>query len=261
MTRTPRFTQDNVPPILCAMLPHLTDRYEELFDALEPIVRGQPRQPISDHFRYLFAWLCQQFGCCTWVERSGGSLLFASRLLREFPEARVIHVYRDGRETAISMSRHYVFRVIVATIKVASGIGIDIIASIKRKAWYRTSPWLEAFASVCFNPERLPYDRVTLVDFGTFWSDMIAIGHRLFGHFPSDRLLNVRYEDVQADPDRENRRLIRFIAPSLEDEAWLQEVRSIPRQTPSKFAQLAPDEQAALTETCRPGLEQLGYSL
>ena len=256
-----RFTQDNVPPILCAMLPHLTDRYEELFDALEPIVRGQPRQPISDHFRYLFAWLCQQFGCCTWVERSGGSLLFASRLLREFPEARVIHVYRDGRETAISMSRHYVFRVIVATIKVASGIGIDIIASIKRKAWYRTSPWLEAFASVCFNPERLPYDRVTLVDFGTFWSDMIAIGHRLFGHFPSDRLLNVRYEDVQADPDRENRRLIRFIAPSLEDEAWLQEVRSIPRQTPSKFAQLAPDEQAALTETCRPGLEQLGYSL
>ena len=41
----------------------------------------------------------------------------------------------------------------------------------------------------------------------------------------------------------------------------LREVRSIPRQTPSKFAQLAADEQVALTEACQPGLEHLGYPL
>ncbi len=256
-----RFTQDNVPPILCAMLPHLTDRYEELFDALEPVVRGQPRQPIADHFRYLFEWLCQRFNCTVWVECSAGSLLFGSRLLHEFPEARVIHVYRDGRETAVSMSRHYLFRVIVTTVKVASSRGIDIMASFKRKAWERTSPWLEPVTSVCFNPDRLPYDKVTLADFGTCWSEMIEIGHWLFGHFPFDRLLNVKFEDMQADPDAQLRRLIRFIDPALEDEAWLREACSMPRQTPSKFAQLAPNEQAALTEACRPGLKRLGYPL
>lgn len=256
-----RFTPDTVPPILCATLPHLTVRYEELFDTLEPIVRGQPRQPVADHLRHLFQWLCQRFDCCTWAERSGTSLLFASRLLRLFPDARLVHVYRDGRETALSMSHHYLFRVIAATIKVCSGLGIDIIASLRRDAYHRTSPWMEPFVSMCFNPKWLPYDKVTLADFGTLWSQMIEIADQTFAHFPSDRLLSLKFEDMQADPDTELRRFIRFIDPKLEDETWLHEACSIPRPTTSKFAQLAPAEQAALTEACRPGLERLGYSL
>lgn len=47
---------------------------------------------------------------------------------------------------------------------------------------------------------------------------MIERGHRLFGHFPPDRLLNVRFEEVQVEPEVQIRRLIRFIDPSLEDE-------------------------------------------
>ena len=57
-----RFTRLDVPPILCATLPHLTDRYEALFDELEPVVRGQPRQRPVEHFRFLFGSLCERFG-------------------------------------------------------------------------------------------------------------------------------------------------------------------------------------------------------
>ena len=139
-----RFAQHNLPPILCATLPHLTERYEELFDEMAPFVRDQPRQPPADHFRHLFEWLCQRFGCTVWVERSGGSLLFASRLLHEFPEARVVHVFRDGRETAISMSRHYLFRLIAATMLALRSIGFDAMTSLARgKHWERLSFWLE----------------------------------------------------------------------------------------------------------------------
>ncbi len=257
-----RFSQDDVPPILCATLPHLTERYEELFDELGPVVRGQRRQSPPDHLRYLFEWLCQRFGCCTWAERSGGSLLFASRLLFEFPEARVIHVYRDGRETAISMSRHYLFRLIAANMLAMRSYGFNAMKSLARgRYWERLSFRLEPLARVVLNPKRLPYDKLTLPYFGTLWSAMIERGERMLGRLPSDRMLNVRFEDVQADPDGQNRRLIRFIDPSLEDEAWLREVSSIPRPTPSKFERLEPDEQAALTEACRPGLERLGYPL
>ena len=49
-----RFSRSDVPPILCTTLPHLTERYEELFDELGPVVRGQPwqrrRQDISGIF-------------------------------------------------------------------------------------------------------------------------------------------------------------------------------------------------------------------
>lgn len=87
-----RFSQEDVPPILCAALPHLTEGYEALYDELEPVVRGQPKQSPADHYRRHFEWLGERFDRRVWAERSGGSLLFASRLLRYFPEARVVHV-------------------------------------------------------------------------------------------------------------------------------------------------------------------------
>ena len=257
-----RFTQRDVPPILCAALPHLTDRYEALFDELEPVVRGQPRQPPADHCRHLFAWLGGRFGRNVWVERSGGSLMFGSRLLRQFPEARVVHVYRDGRETAVSMSRHYLFRMIVATMRVFRSWGIDVLASMSRgQNWDRISPWLEPLASTFLDPARLPYDRLTLADFAGYWNGMIERSDRLLGRLPPDRLLNVKFEEVQAEPEAQIRRLIRFIDPELEDEAWLREAASIPRPTPSRFARLGAAERAAATAACRPGLERLGYPL
>ena len=257
-----RYSQHGVPPILCATLPHLTERYEDLFDELGPVVRGQPKQPAADHFRHLFAWLCERFGCRTWVERSGGSLLFASRLLLEFPEARVVHVYRDGRETAISMSRHYLFRLVAANMLAMQSYGFNAMASLARgKHWERLSFRLEPLTRVLLNPDRLPYDRLTLPYFEALWSAMIERGERMLGGFPSERLLNLRFEDVQAEPKAQIRRLIRFIDPVLEDEDWLREAAAIPRPTPSKVGRLEAAERDALTEACRPGLERLGYRL
>lgn len=257
-----RFTRQDVPPILCATLPHITDRYEELFDELEPVVRGQPTQPPVEHFRHLFEWLCQRFHRSVWVERSGGSLLFGSRLLRKFPDARVIHVFRDGRETAISMNRHYLFRMMVANMKALRSWGIDVMTLMSRgRLWEGVSLWLEPLVTSFLNPERIPHDEVTLAELGAFWSGMIERGHLMLGHLPPDRLLHVRFEDVQAEPEGEIRHLIRFIDPDLENEAWLREVSAIPRPTPSKFEQLDASERAAVAAACRPGLERLGYSL
>jgi len=39
-----RFGRDDLPPILCGTLPHLTSDHEALFDELGPIVRARPRQ-------------------------------------------------------------------------------------------------------------------------------------------------------------------------------------------------------------------------
>ena len=120
-----RFSLRDLPPILAATLPHLTHEYHALYDECAPVVQGQPRQPPADHHRRLFEWLVRRFGRKVWVERSGGSLLFASRLLRAFPDARVIHVFRDGRDTAVSMSRHPPFRIMLAIAEKLKPLGID----------------------------------------------------------------------------------------------------------------------------------------
>ncbi len=139
-------------------LPHLGDRAEALFDELEPMVLSQPRQPPADHFRRLFEWLRRRLDRSVWVERSGGSLMFGYRLVDEFPDERVIHVYRDGRDTAISMSRHYVFRTVAATILALRRWGVDVNASmIRGRRWDNAGLWLEALTSRFFNPDQLPY--------------------------------------------------------------------------------------------------------
>ena len=255
-----RFSRADVPPLLCATLPHLAAGYETLYDALRPAVRAWPKLPVADQYRHLFAWLCRRLHRDVWAERSGASLLLASRLLREFPEARVVNVYRDGREVALSMHGHYLFRTIVATMRALRSLGIDVLGALdKRRLWDRVNPWLEPVANTLLRPRRLPYDALTRPDFGTFWSAMVAHGHRLFASLPPDRLLNVRFEDVQTQPEPQIRRLIRFIAPELEDDAWVNSVSSIPRPTPSRFARLDAGEQRALAHACQPGLELLGY--
>ena len=86
-------------------------------------------------------------------------------------------------------------------------------------------------------------DRLPLPDFAWFWSRMIEMGHDVFGHLPSDRLLNVRFEDVQASPESQIRRIIRFISPELSDDAWLRTVSSIPRPTTSQSRGLGPTSE------------------
>ncbi len=253
-----RFTRADVPPIMCATLPHLTDRHEELYDELEAVVHGFPRQPPADHYRQLFTCLCRRFNRDLWVERSGPSLMWGYTMLRQFPEARVIHLYRDGRDTAISMSRHHAFRTAVASLRTSP---INLLKLLRHdRTWETLMLWQSAIDR--FVPfRRLPLDKLELADFGTFWSKLVEHSTRLFDRLPSESVLNVKFEDIQADPESEIRRLIRFISPALEDDAWIQEASSIPRPTRSRFTQLERHEQTALTEACRPGLEQLGYTI
>jgi hypothetical protein len=44
------------------------------------------------------------------VERSAASLNMVGALRGQFPAARFVHLYRDGPDCALSMSRHPVFR-------------------------------------------------------------------------------------------------------------------------------------------------------
>ena len=257
-----RFTRQDVPPILCATLPHLTDQYEALYDELESFVRAQPEQPALQHFQNLFSHLCQRFGCQVWAERSGLTLLVGSRLLRQFPQARVIHIYRDGRETAISMSHHYLFRMIVATFK-RLGMFRFLVATMplmsKGGPSENIASLMEAFIPRLVRYETLPFDKLKVTDFAVFWNALIALADKMLGEFPPTRLLNIKLEDIQAEPECHIRQLVRFIDPALEDEEWIRKASAIPRPTPSKFQTLSPQQQSAVTAACRPGLDRLGY--
>ena len=260
-----RFSLQNIPPIMLTTLPHLTPNFESLYDELEPIVRARPDENLADQYRFLFGWLGERFGRDMWVERSGGSLLKGLRLLNLFPEARMVHLYRDGRDTAMSMSRHLPFQIAQAVRHKALRLGIERYkpASIDTPTppISAFSLFLEkAFFSVV-NIEKMISREFDLAAYGELWSRIILVGQAYLSSLPPERFLALGYEDILERPYEKMKELIEFIDPSLADEAWLDEVAQIPRPTKPKYLALEPEVQERLTRACAPGLEALGYAL
>ena len=254
-----RFSAADIPPISMVTLPHLTDGHEALFDELSEFVQAMPRMDLAAHYRALFDHLGRKFGRRVWVERSGGSLMMAHKLLHLFPEARIVHVFRDGRETAISMSSHPNFRVLVAIIAACRRIGLDPRRKFPRTEARMQEVWLERLVFRLIDAPKLA-QRATLPQFGALWSDLILLGQQALSALPPERVLALRFEDVQQRPREMLDRLIRFIDPSLADAAWLDAAAAVPRPTTSKFAKLPPETQRALNAACAPGLAALGYA-
>lgn len=255
-----RFSAETIPPIEMVTLPHLTDRHEALFDELSAVVPAWPRMALADQYRSLFAYLGRKFDRRVWVERSGGSLMMARKLLRLFPDARVIHVYRDGRDTAMSMAGHPNFRLLVAAIDAYGRVGLDAYRAIAREKGRMRDVWLERAIFPFIDAPKLAA-RATLPQFGTFWSRLILQGQQVLSGLPPERVLQLRFEDVQQRPREMLDRMIRFIDPSLADAEWLEAAAAVPRPAGrSKYTHLPPEQQRALTEACAPGLAALGYA-
>ncbi|WP_269585354.1 sulfotransferase family protein [Roseibium sp. Sym1] len=255
-----RFSMRTVPPVMTVALPHLTPDYEALYDELEAFVRPRPRRPLAEQFRAIFGFLRKRLGKRVWVERSGGSLMLAHRLIKLFPEARVIHVHRDGRDVALSMANHHNFRVLVGALKKCRAFGLDPQAPFRKDRGGMADVWFQNLFFRLFDARKLA-DSVENTDLARYWSDIVEIGADAFDALPPDRLLTVAFAELAEDPRTVMDGLIRFIDPSLANETWLETVSAMIRPTRSKAAALPATEFEALGRACAPGLARLGYTL
>lgn len=268
-----RFSPRNLPAILCTTLPHLTPDFDSLYDELGPVVRARPREDLADQYRFLFEWLRDRFDRDLWIERSGASLLFGFRLLKLFPEARVVHIYRDGRDTAMSMNRHGAFVILLATLQKLRRVGLKppYYSRIENNTVKGPPPdappvysalegFVQSLVLRLLDLEQMARQEFELEAYGELWSRMILFGHRYLASLPPDRLLALSYEDVLQHPREKLTELIEFVGPGLADDVWLDEAVRIPRPNPSRYLALEPEAQLRLTRACAPGLEVLGYA-
>lgn len=258
-----RYSRQDLPPVLCATLPHIAERYEELFREMEPVVRSFPRRSTADQLRSVFGWLCARTGAKVWVERSGASAVYGATLLHRFPDARIVHMYRDGRDAALSMMRHAAFRDMMVYILALRKRGYDPLKTrtMRSAFWDRLALCAQPLIYALLLPRPVPYDRLRPAHFGTMWSDMVARTFEVLDRVPAERVLHLRFEDVLSEPEREIRRVVRFVGPEPEDDDWIARASEIPRPPPSRRGDLDPAGLDALTEACRPGLERLGYEV
>lgn len=256
-----RFTPDTIPPIMAITLPHMTMSFESLYDELESVVSEQPRQSMSDHYRFLFGHLCDRFNRDIWVERSGASLQIGAKLLHLFPDARVLHLVRDGRDTAISMSQHHGFRLIVGTFKMLQRYKYDVRKRLVAPMYTRTYRMLiNSLYAIPGIQNVIESEQVNLEDFGHFWSLLEVTSQELISSISQENYLRIRFEDILEKPRETIAGMVRFMGPNLSDASWLDRVQAIPRPLSPRYLKLGADERKRLTLACAPGLEALGYS-
>lgn len=255
-----RYSADDLPPIMCTTLPHLTDEPEQLWDELSPSLRGRGRRRLTDHYRFVFEWLRRRFNRRMWIERTGGTLPMSPVLARHFPDARFVHIFRDGRDTAISMHNHPGFRGMAISSLMLKRIGLDPFSPLN---WRGSSPWVHVVARIHMllaSPDRLIESDIPLESFGWVWSGMIERGTAFLNTLPAERVLSMRFESLLRSPREEAERFLDFLGPELADAAWLDEVSRLPRDLEPRWKRLSPERQARLAKACAPGQKILGYA-
>ncbi|WP_437872387.1 SDR family oxidoreductase [Sorangium sp. So ce363] len=204
----------------------------------------------------VFGFLAHRFGKRAWVERSGGSLRLVRRLIKNFPDARFVHLVRDGRTCAISMSRHLGFRMALIAVQLTEILGVDPWESRDRAYVDDVPEELLPFLPERFDREAFLRYETPLPLCGHYWSGEIVTGLDELSGVAPGRLLTLRYEDFGQAPRPTIARLMEFIGVDVDD-VWIERMAGIVRPARSRFSELAPGERRALMEACQPGFAAL----
>jgi hypothetical protein len=143
--------------------------------SVEPLLRSSVREARSGgHFlRLLMEAIVRAQEAERWVEATPAHVLYIREIKRDFPDARIVHVIRDGRDSALSLDRQH---------------------------WIAPLPW-----------DR----RRTLAVAALYWEWMVRRGRRA-GRAIAGDYLEVRFEDLIANPRTTLKRVGAFIDHDLD---------------------------------------------
>lgn len=262
MDETSRYNQKTgLPAILLTTLPHLTDKPEALFDELHTWSLKRPPAPPIEHCQAMFQYLAHRFGKTHWVERSGGSVRAVQQLAESFPEARFLHLVRDGRNSAISMSRHKIFPMVLIGFQQMQLLGIDPFESDDRSAIANLTDELRRLLPENFTAEAFLDYKLSPVLFGHYWSGEIKLGVNALRQLPQERVLTLYFEDFINNPVPQVKALAKFLDDDVlttpEAEKWIQQSAGLVRKPPSQWENLPLQEREELHQACLPGFEVL----
>jgi hypothetical protein len=240
-----------LPWILVSMLPRLSDDPDRLYDALMAEVKAWPRQPAVAHHRRLFAWLVARLGRAFWLERSGSSFDYLGGLAASFPDAKFLHIHRDGPEAALSMVHHHAYRLPISLLYDApldDGSRLADLGPLDLHAAPRADDAIS----------RVLASRPPPAVFGRYWCDQVLHGYRALRRVDASRYEEVCFEDLLARPRDVLARIAAFLElPGTDD--WIERAAALVRDAPAARApELPAAERAALEAACRPGQVLLG---
>jgi hypothetical protein len=176
--------------------------------------------------------------------------------LREtFPDAKFVHLFRHGPDTAVSMSQHTGFRLMALIQDALELLDLD---PERRNPGLRLDPTTIPIELASLVGDRCDVDylmsqSLPVTRFARMWNELIATGQAALASLPADRFLPLSYADLVADSRSCLTRLAAFLDVEA-DPKWLEFGASVidPRFAGSAN-RLSTEEQRALIESCAAG--------
>lgn len=242
---------DPLPWLCVAMLPRLSPRPDALFDDAVAWAAERSEAAPADHYRAFFEWLGERLGRPLWIERSGSSIDYLGDLAQQFPQARFLHIHRDGREVALSMREHHAYRLpigLLYDVSVESGRHVSELGPFDVHA----PPTGDDVVSQILAARPPPFY------FGRYWTDQVRRGHAARLRLDAGHYREIRFEDLLGDPVPVLRSVAEFF--ELGDAGgWIERAAKLVRGAPAaRFEALPADARGPLEAACAPGLELLG---
>ncbi|MGW8380504.1 sulfotransferase [Streptomyces sp. ODS28] len=254
--------KDGIPAVSLMPLPHLSDAPDALLDSLEPEVRGWPTRPAPQQWEAFFEALARRCGGArAAVERSGYSLHHVPLLRRMFPRARFVHLFRDGPDCALSMSRHPGYRMILLLREIAERCGAGrspgALAQLTPEQVAALPPDLAGLLGERFDRALVMERPLAAERFGALWSELVAEGAGYLEELPQEIRTTLSYEELLGDPRGELSRLARFVGVEPLP-GWLDAgERLLDSGRAGAALRLPAGELEALRESCAPGMRVL----
>lgn len=246
-----------VPALSLMVLPHLTDDPDGLLDELNAAVVQWPEGTAAHHHRALFGLLCARFGRTAVVERSGYSTGWAAGLRATFPDARFVHMFRDGPDCALSMSRHPGFRTISLLREIKTRAGVESLADLKDEHVRSLPADLSPLLGERFDPALVRDRDIPLRTFGALWSELVTEGTEFLSRLPADQRTTLAYEDLLDNPAAELTRLAEFVGVAPLPQWLLTASALLDHSRRGSARKLTAAELDELRESCAPGTRVL----
>jgi len=221
--------------ILSYTLPFSDDDPVGCLKEYEQFCLEQPARVAAEHLVSFFEWMRQRFGGRLWVERTGGALSLTPEITEVFPNAKIIHCHRDGRECSIFMRNYPFFRMYHKMLKEQDFVLED---------WdFDEMPPLESIAQM--------------------WSDWVVMAEDALKPFPEEQKRWLSYEDLTTKTVQTLTNLILYVLDkddlSEVDRDWIKACVSQVTPSKKKLPFLSDEEKERQYAACKPGLERLGY--
>jgi sulfotransferase family protein len=251
-----------VPMISHATLPLLSSDPDALLDQLEAEVTTWPTRPAAEQYLAFFGYLAGVLGRSVIVERSGTTVDVIGLLHQQFPDAKFVHMHRDGPDNAVAISRHPMYRM--------AGLRAEAMKALNLTSWEEIETELRRLYELNQLPEELmglivwPFDAERFMSrpippafFGGLWSRMLTDSLPALGELPDGTWTSLTFEDLLASPDTTLTTLAGFLAIEATDD-WLASARELTAtRHAGEAAKLPADDLAALRAACAPGMETI----